>query len=108
MTTYCSGDHCANPTQTFTDSGRTERGILFTLEILHINDSFFCPASFGKAKGFLVKAEYEESEGLGYSSKNVFDFVQNGGTFKLTTFPDYAQYMVRKSGRGRGRRQTNK
>jgi hypothetical protein len=54
----------------------------------------FDPSPCTKAKGFAAKAEFEESEGLGYSNKKVFDFLKNGGTFKLSTFSDYAQYMV--------------
>jgi hypothetical protein len=65
------------------------------LKILHTDYCSFRPSSCAKAKGFTVKAEFEESEGLGYPNNKVFDFVKNGGTFKLTTFPDYAQYMVR-------------
>ena len=61
------------------------------------------PLSCVQAKGFAVKAEFEESERLGCPNKKVFDFVKNGGTFKLNTFSDYTQYMVRLRGRGRER-----
>ena len=51
------------------------------------------------AKGFSSPAEFEESKALGCSNKKVFDFVKNG-LVKLTSFPDYTQYMVRGGGDG--------
>ena len=39
-----------------------------------------------------MKAEYEESEGLGCPSKRLFDAV------KQSTFTDYTHYMVRNRG----------
>jgi hypothetical protein len=49
------------------------------LEILHTNDCSFDPSPCTKAKGFTVKAEYEESEGLGCSNKKEFDWFKQSG-----------------------------